>query len=202
MGTNNSAANAANAANAQRQTQINNTVNQIQSAYSSPSRAAQVNQYGTNLQNYYDTQVNNQEGINARNLKFAMARSGLSGGSASVDANTQLQKDYTSGLLQASQAAQQGAAALQQSDASAKNQLISQADQGGYLGTIPQQISQAQDASLNATQNFAPASALNNLFSGTAGIYQNEQTAAAQRAARLNPIGGAYGGSSASIYGG
>ena len=202
MGSGNQAVNAASAANQQQQQQIQQAVAQINKAYGSPSRTAQYADYGNALQDTYDNQVNNQEAVNARNLKFAMARSGLSGGSASVDANTQLQKDYTSGLLQASQAAQQGAAALQQSDASAKNQLISQADQGGYLGTIPQQISQAQDASLNATQNFAPASALNNLFSGTAGIYQNEQTAAAQRAARLNPIGGAYGGSSASIYGG
>jgi len=193
MGTNNSAANAANAANAQRQAQINNTVNQIQSAYSSPSRAAQVNQYGTNLQNYYDTQVNNQEGINARNLKFAMARSGLTGGSAAVDSNTQLQKDYTQGLLQASQAAQAGVAALNQSDINAKNNMISLAEQGAYTGAIPQQTAEAQNASLQAAQNYGNANALGNLFSGTGQIYQNEQTAAANRKAQFSPIGSLYG---------
>ena len=200
MGTNNSAANAANAANNQRQQGINNAISQINSAYDSSSRNAQINSYGTNLQNYYTGQVNQQEAINARNLKFAMARSGLTGGSAAVDSNTQLQQDYTKGLLQASQAAQSGVASLQQSDINAKNQLTSLAEQGSYTGAIPTQISQAQSASLGAAQNYGSANALGNLFSGTAGIYQNEQTAAANRNAQNNPIGTPYGGSTSSPW--
>jgi len=200
MGTNNSAANAANAANNQRQQGINNAISQINSAYDSSSRNAQINSYGTNLQNYYTGQVNQQEAINARNLKFAMARSGLTGGSAAVDSNTQLQQDYTKGLLQASQAAQSGVASLQQSDINAKNQLTSLAEQGSYMGAIPTQISQAQSASLGAAQNYGSANALGNLFSGTAGIYQNEQTAAANRNAQNNPIGTPYGGSTSSPW--
>jgi hypothetical protein len=200
MGTNNSAANAANAANNQRQQGINNAISQINSAYDSSSRNAQINSYGTNLQNYYTGQVNQQEAINARNLKFAMARSGLTGGSAAVDSNTQLQQDYTKGLLQASNAAQSGVASLQQSDINAKNQLTSLAEQGAYTGAIPTQISQAQSASLGAAQNYGGANALGNLFSGTAGIYQNEQTAAANRNAQNNPIGTPYGGSTSSPW--
>lgn len=195
MGTNNSAANAANAANTARQNQINQSVAQINSAYSSPSRIAQYNTYGTNLQNYYTGQVNEQEATNARNLKFAMARSGLTGGSAAVDSNTQLQKDYTKGLLQASQAAQAGKASLQQSDINAKNQLISLAEQGAYMGAIPTQIAQATSANLGAAANYGNANALGNLFAGTAGIYQNEQINAANRKAQTSPIGSLYGGS-------
>jgi hypothetical protein len=193
MGTSNSAADAANAANAQRQQQIQNSISQITSAYSSPERQAQYQQYGTNLNNYYTGQVNEQEAANARNLKFANARSGLTGGSEAVDSNTQLQKDYTAGLLKASQAAQSGTAALQQSDINAKNQLISLAQQGGYTGAIPTQVSQAQNAALGAGQNYASANALGNLFSGTANIYQNEQNAAANRKAQISPIGSLYG---------
>jgi hypothetical protein len=195
VGTNNSAANAANAANAARQTQINQSVAQINSAYNSPARLAQYNTYGTNLQNYYTGQVNEQEAVNARNLKFAMARSGLTGGSAAVDSNTQLQKDYTKGLLQASQAAQSGKAALQQSDINAENQLTSLAEQGAYMGAIPTQIAQATNANLGAAANYGNANALGNLFAGTAGIYQNEQINAANRKAQTSPIGSLYGSS-------
>lgn len=203
MGTNNSAANAANAAQQQQQQQIQQSIAAINSAYTNPNRTSQYQQYGQNLNQYYTGNVNEQEAVNARNLKFAMARSGLTGGSAAADANTQLQKDYTQGLLQASQQAQAGQAALQQSDINSKNQLISLAEQGGYLGAIPQQVSQAQNTALNAAQNYGQANAVNNLFSGTAGIYQNEQTAAANRAAQQNPIGSIYGtGGSASIYSG
>src|ERR1700743_1870437 len=102
MGTGSSAANAANAANQQQQQQIQQSVNQINAAYSNPNRQAQYQTYDTNLNNYLTGQVNNQEAVNARNLKFAMARSGLTGGSAAADSNTQLAKDYSAGLLQAS----------------------------------------------------------------------------------------------------
>ena len=193
MGTGNSAANAANAANAQQQKDIQSSVGQITQAYDNPNRAAQYQQYNNNLQNYYTGQVNNQEAVNARNLKFAMARSGLTGGSAAVDSNTQLQKDYTQGLLNASQQATAGTSALEQSDVNAKNQLIGLAQQGNFTGAIPSQVAAAQSASLGAAQNFGSAQSLGNVFAGTAGIYQNEQTAAANRKAQSSPIGSLYG---------
>lgn len=193
MGTGNSATKAAAQADAARQQQINDSISQINSAYSNPARAAQVDAYGKQLNNYYTGQVNEQEAQNARNLKFAEARSGLTGGSASVDANTQLQKDYTKGLLQASQAAQAGKSALQQSDISSKNQLTSLAESGAYLGAIPTQIADAQRASLGAAQNYGSANALGNIFAGTAGIYTAEQNAAANRKAQQSPIGTMYG---------
>ena len=193
MGTNNSAANAANAANTQQQQQIQNSVNQITSAYGSPNRANQIEQYGQNLNKYYTGQVNNQEAINARNLTFANARSGLTGGSAAVDSNAQLQKDYTQGLLTASQQAQAGTSALQQSDVNAKNQLISLAQQGNLTGAGPSLAATAQNATLGAAANFGNANSLGNVFAGTQGIYQNEQTAAANRKAQTSPFGSLYG---------
>lgn len=187
------AASAANQADKQRQQAIQQSVAQITNAYSSPTRTAQYDQYGKTLNDFYTGQVNQQEATNARNLTFANARSGLTGGSASVDANTQLQKDYTQGLLQASQQSQAGKANLQQADINAKNQLISLAQQGNYTGAIPTQVAQAQSASLGAAQNYNNASALGNLFAGTAQIYNNEQTGAANRRAQQSPIGSIYG---------
>lgn len=193
MGTNNSAANAAAANDATRQESINQSIAQITKAYSSPQRAAQIGQYGTNVQNYLTGQVNEQQAVNARNLKFAMARSGLTGGSAAVDSNTQLGKDYAKGLLEASKQAQGAVSSLQQSDINAKNGLIGLAQSGSYIGAIPQQIAQAQSASLGAASTYANPNALGNIFANTAGIYQNEQTAAANRKAQMSPIGSLYG---------
>lgn len=194
MGTGNSASNAANAANQQQQQQIQNSVNQINAAFSSPSRQAQYDTFGKNLQDYYTGQVNTQEATNARNLKFAEARSGLTGGSAAADSNTQLGKDYSTALLQASQQAQAGKASLQQADVSAKNQLIGLAQQGNFTGTIPTQVAQAQNAALGTAQNYGNANGLGNLFAGTGQIWQNEQTAAANRKAQISPVGSIYGG--------
>lgn len=193
MGTNNSASNAAAAADAQRQNNINQSISQINAAYGSPTRQAQIDTFGQNLNKYYTGQANEQEATNARNLKFAEARSGLTGGSANVDANTQLSKDYTKALLQASQLAQGGKASLEQADVNSKNNLISLAETGANIGSIPGQVATAQKASLDAAQNYGNANALGNIFAGTAGIYQTEQNAAANRKAQISPIGSLYG---------
>lgn len=193
MGGSSSAADAANASNNAQNAQIQQAVSSITNAYGSPQRQGQYATYGKNLNDYYTGQVNQQQAVNARDLKFADARSGLTGGSAAADGNTQLQKDYTTGLLQASQQAQAGQAALEQSDANSKNQLISLAQAGNMTGSQAGQIASAQNASLGAAQNFGGANALGNLFSSTSGIYNNEQTAAAARKAQTSPIGSLYG---------
>lgn len=190
----NSAANAATAQQKAQQDQIAQSVAAINSAYGSPAREAQYKTYGRNLNDYYTNQINTQESTNARNLKFANARSGLTGGSAAVDSGTQLAKDYTQGLLAASQNAQAGEAALRTADTNSKNQQISLAQQGNYVGQIPLATSQAQAANLQSAQNYGNANAVNNLFTGTAGIYQNEQIAAANRKAQTSPVGSIYGG--------
>jgi hypothetical protein len=199
----NKAADAANAAQAAQQKNIQDSIAAINNAYSSPNRQAQYDAYGKNLNSYYTGQVNDQEATNARNLKFALARNGTTGGSAAVDASGQLNKEYVKGLLQASQAAQGGVSALKQSDINAKNQLISLAQQGNYTGSIPIATDQAQDTALAGAANYQNANGLNNLFSGTAGIYNAEQVAAANRKAAQSPIGSIYGGSSSggSVYG-
>ena len=194
MSTGNSAANAANAANAAQQASIQKSVGQIETAYSNPNRQSQYDQYGANLQNYFTGQAQNQEATNARNLKFATARSGLTGGSAAVDSNTQLQTDYTKALLNATQQATAGKSALMQSDVNAKNQLIGLAEQGDYTGSQGTQIAQAQNANLTGAQSYANTNALGNLFAGTSAIYNNEQTAAANRLAQKSPFGSPYGG--------
>lgn len=201
MGTSNKAADAANAMNAKQQADIQNSVGQINAAYANPNRQTQYAQYGANLNKYYTGQVNDQEAVNARNLKFATARSGLTGGSAAVDSNTQLQKDYTQGLLNASRQAAAGTSALQQADINSKNQTIGLAQQGNFTGAIPTQVAQAQNASLGAAQNYGTANSLGNAFGATAGIYQAEQTAAANRKAQVTPIGSLYGGSQSGFGG-
>lgn len=196
MGTSNSAANAAEQQTQEQQAAINGTISQIQSAFNSPSRREQAQNYGNQLLSYYTNTVNQQEAQNARNLKFAEARSGLTGGSAATDANTQLEKDYTQGLLNASQAAQTGQAQLEQSDIASENSLIGEAEQGGYIGSVPTAVATATQANVGAAQNAMNPTALGTLFAGTAGIYNNEQTAAANRAMQINPFGNVYGAQS------
>ena len=80
--------------------------------------------------------------------------------------------------------------------------MIGLAEQGDYTGAMPTNIAATQSASLGAAGNYGAANSLGNLFAGTAGIYNAEQTAAANRKAMQSPIGSTYGGATGgSIYG-
>lgn len=193
MGGQTGASKAAAAADAKRNAEIKESIDAITKAYSSPERQQQYENYGRTLTDYYTGQVKEQSEANARNLKFSLARGGLTGGSAAIDADTQLQKDYTKGLLAASQQAQAGKASLIASDQSAKQQLISLAQQGAYTGTAATQAGEAQRAALETARGNYSAAALGDLFKGTAEIYRNQQTAAANRRASQQPIGSLYG---------
>src|ERR1700743_1145776 len=95
---------AANAQEASRQAQIAANVANINSAFS--NRSGEYANYQNALQGQYQTELNRQQAIAARNNKFALARSGLTGGSAAVDAGTLLSQDMQRGTLAAQQQVQ------------------------------------------------------------------------------------------------
>lgn len=198
-GGGNAAATQAQAANENAATQA--SIQNIQSAYNNPNVQQQYSNYETNLQNYYTQQVNQQQQINARDLMFANARSGLTGGSQAADSNAQLQKDYASGLLSAANSATSATNSLEQANQQQENSLISEAAGGGATGGVGGLISQSQSGNLaNAQSAFSP-NALNNLFAGTSAIYTNEQNQAAIAKLMSTPYGGLYGGNTGSLYG-
>ena len=67
------------------------------------------------------------------------------------------------------------------------------AQQGAYTGNAGIQAGEAQAAALESARgNYNPA-ALGDLFKGTAEIYRNQQLAAANRKAAMQPLGSLYG---------
>jgi hypothetical protein len=105
------AAGAAQAEEAQRAAGIASNVRNINSAFA--NRGAQYDTYENALQDQYQTELNRQQGIASRNNKFALARSGLTGGSAAVDAGKLLSQDEQRGTINAQQQVQGAVAKLQ-----------------------------------------------------------------------------------------
>lgn len=178
--------------NKSQQQGIDAATAQINSAYDSPARSQQYNDFAKNLSDYYTKQINNQQGVANQQLKFSLARSGLTGGSAAAYAGGVSAKDYNTALLNAQNQVQTGVGALKQSDVSAKDNLIGLAQQGLSTGNAATQASQAMSANLANASSAENPNALGTLFGNTAGIYQNQQTAAAQRKAATAGIGSVY----------
>ncbi len=176
-GGSNKAAKAAQQQEAARQAGITNAVNQINSIYSSPQRQKQYTDFQDALQGYNMQQLNQQKVDADRNLNFAMARQGLTGGSADADASANLARSYNQGVLKSQQQAASAAANLQSADQQQKQQLIGLAQSGLDATSASNQALAGLQMNLQAAQAQAQAQGLGDMFSGLAAYYNNSDQA-------------------------
>src|SRR5690554_8179011 len=94
----------------ERQARIDQTTGQINQLFDSPDRQQQITDFQSAMQDFYMQDLNRQKGTADRDLSFALARSGLTGGSRQVDANRTLGEDYQRGILDSERRAQSAAA--------------------------------------------------------------------------------------------
>ena len=175
MGSANSATQAATAQQAQQQSEINNNVNAINSAFA--GRQAQYNSYLGALNKSYQTQLNQQQANASRQLKFSLAGAGLTGSSVAADQGGQLREQMGQGTLAAEEQAQAKLAGLESSDTAEKQQLISLAQSGADVGNAAQQTSTALQANLQNAESALAPNALGNAFGGITNTINQLNTA-------------------------
>jgi hypothetical protein len=200
-GGGNSAQNAANAAEQQRQAQITATTAKIESIFSDPSRQAQYDKLGADTTAYYTSDLDRQNAIAQKKLKFSLARSGQVGGSEQAYQGKVLGEDYTKGLNQASTQGQQAAANLQNQDEQTKQGLIAMAQAGLDTTTASSEASSALRSNLQSGQAGATAQGLGDVFSDLGSVYQNSQDAKAQRQGSLFGYGSIFAPTYGSVGG-
>ncbi|MEN1996821.1 hypothetical protein [Stenotrophomonas bentonitica] len=164
-----------------RQNNINQAVNQINAIYGGAARQADINDFLGASRSFYTNELEKQKGVADRSLKFAMARNGLTGGTASIDANRTLGENYQSGILSADRLAQQAAADLRTADDNSRMNLISQASTGMGLTSGAQQAAQAMQANLQGSRGAMKANALGDVFGGLSSIFDRSRTMADER---------------------
>ena len=191
-GSNNSAAQQAQTNAAQQQAQSTAATNQINSLFASPAVTGEYKKLGDSTTQYYMNQMNQQEAINNRNLTFAQARNGQTGGSVAADQAMQAGKDYTQGVLQASQRGQSAASSLQAQDQQTQANLIAMA-QGGLNATAgAQEATSAMRSNLANARSNATSNAFGNAFGDFGSIYQNSLANEASRKGWLYGLGPLY----------
>ena len=164
-----------------RQSNINQAVGQIDQIYGSPRRQADIDDFLGATRSFYQRELDKQKGVADRSLRFAMARSGLTGGSASADANRQLGQDYQQGVLNADRLAQGAAADLRTADQNSRMNLITQAQSGLDMTSGAQLAAQALQGNLASGRSQVQASNLGNIFGGLATVYDRSRDMAAER---------------------
>ncbi|AVO29857.1 hypothetical protein [Stenotrophomonas maltophilia] len=164
-----------------RTSNINRAVGQINDIYGSASRQAGIDDFLGATRSFYTNELERQKGVADRSLKFAMARSGLSGGSAAADANRTLGEDYQRGVLSAERLAQGAVSDLRNADEAARQNLIAQAGSGLSLTGGASQAASALRNNLQAAQGSLKTDALGDVFGGLSDVYRRSRESAADR---------------------
>lgn len=173
------ARNEAKAAEAERSARITRNVNDINSAFG--GREVQYADLGSALRERFGEALAKQRGDAQRQMRFSIARSGLTGGSAQRDAATRLNDEAREGALKVEQAAQRGVADLRGQDEQARLQLIGLAQSGNDIGNAAAQSASMLRANLGNARAVDATQGLGDVFGATAQVNRNMQDAAARR---------------------
>lgn len=194
------AASAAAQAETERQQQIDAALKSLNDLFASPARQAQYQQYGQDTFNTLKTALDQNEKEAARRLNFGLVRSGNLGGSEDIVQHGLLQRDYSKGLLNASNQAQSASAQLQGADQALKSQIYNMILGGMSATDAAQQAMAGMQTDINAARNLVAPATLDQTFGDLAQHYLHSQAAQGAAAAYANaPSLSYYFGNSPSV---
>ncbi len=192
-GGNNSAQREAEAAERERQQRIAQSTSAINAIYDAPGRQAQYDQLAADTTQFYRNDLDQQKEDNDRKLKFALARSGQTGGSLQVDQTAKLGKDYLKGVVEATRRGQAAGAELRGLDEQSRLNLIAMAQTGLDATTASQRAAMSLKGNLESGRATSTASGLGDMFGNFGDIYQrSQQQAEYRRGLRDYSPGSAY----------
>ena len=190
MGTSNSGQKAAEQAERERQAAIANTQTQVNAIFDSPERAAQREAFGAAMRDLFQQDLGRQKETADRELKFALARMGLTGGSANIDAARTMGEEYQRGVLDSERRAQGAMADLLSRDEQARANLMALAQSGTNLTAATQQAAGALRANLEGARAAANVQGLGDIFGSVSEAAKRSREAGDRRRADINYASG------------
>lgn len=163
-GGNNRAQRAAERAEAERQQQISSGTAELNRIFGSPERERQIGDVLDATREKFMMDLDRQKVDTDRNLKFAMARGGLSGGSLAADKGREVGETYIRGRTEAERKAQGVASDIRLTDQASKQNLLAMIQSGLDMNTASMQATQSLQNNLASARSGASMGALDNMF--------------------------------------
>lgn len=187
-----------------RQAAIVATQGRVNQVFNDPRRASDIRDYEGAIRDYYTGDLNRQKGDTDRQLRFALARGGLIGGSTQRDQQQQFNEEYGRGLLNVEQKARGAGAGLEAADQDARARLIALATSGLDATTAAQQSAAVMRSNLDAGKSAAMMSGLGDIFGTAKRFVSDAKDAKTRREAIFQGTQNLYAPSSATqfYYGG
>lgn len=184
----------------ERQAQIKQTQGRINQVFDNPRRARDIADFVGAVRTRAMEDLSRQNADATRELTFALARGGLSGGSVNVDQNRRLADDYNRGLLNVENRAQGAGAQLEAADQASRAQLIQLATSGLDATTAASQAAAGLRSNFESARSQAFGDQLADQFTQLGGFVKQRKEESARRQANRDANFNLYGGTAA--YGG
>ena len=144
-------------------------------------RSGQLDDFANALREDFRAEAGKQKKVADRRLKFAMARGGLTGGSAAADAGRVLAEDFQKGLLRGERGVQQSLSDLAAADEATRQNLVSLAQGGASVASSARAAANAMRSNIAGARSTGLASDIGDIFSDTRGLFVRAEEAAARR---------------------
>lgn len=184
----------------ERQERIREAQGRINQVFDNPRRARDIADFVSATRSKLMDDLNRQNTDATRELKFSLARGGLSGGSVNVDQNRRLTDEYNRGLINVEGRAQGAGAQLEAADQDARARLIQLATSGLDATTAASQAAAGLRSNFENARSQAFGEQLGDQFATIGGFVKNRREEAARRQANRDANFNLYGGGAA--YGG
>ena len=171
----------ANRMEQQRQAAIKGTQARVNATFDSPGRQADIAGLVSATRTFFGQDLDRQKADTDRQLRFAMARGGLMGGSVNRDTQKEFGEQYGRGLLEVERRALGAGSELEASDQDARARLISLATSGLDATTGASQAAAALRTNLAAGKSAAQANGLGDAFGNFAQFIKQSRESAEQR---------------------
>lgn len=169
----------------ERQASMASATSAVRDIYSNPQREAQIGDVLAATRERYMGDLDRQKVDVDRNLKFAMARSGTTGGSNAVFQGKRVGDEYVRGKLAAEQRAQGVASDIRQNDQASQQNLLAMIQSGMDMGTAQQQANLSLRNNLDTARAGANVDQLGDMFGTFSDVFRRSQENKARRDAEL-----------------
>jgi len=181
-GTGNASA-AAEEAEAQRRAEISAAQQRVEGIFGSAERDSDILDLEDAVRAFLQGDLDRKRTDTARNLKFDLARSGLSKGSVDVDSNKRLGDDFLRGILEVERRSKAAGTNLRSQDQATKSALFSQILGGLDSTTAANQATSALTQNIDTSRSTALQQGIGNMFSEFTDIFKINRVASADRRA-------------------
>lgn len=178
----------------ERQANIKATQERVNKVFNDPTRERDISDFVSAVRTRALEDLNRQNTDASRELRFSLARGGLTGGSVNVDQNRRMADDYNRGLLNVESRAQGAGAQLEAADQDARARLIQLATSGLDATTAATQAAAGLRSNFESAKSQAYGEQLGDQFTQLGGFVKQRREEAARRQANRDANFNIYGG--------